>query len=329
MINRPPKSLCSGARNNRGFVLVNALVLVAALAAAAALLLSRAEQGRARLEAGQIADQVTLGLDAFEAWALTQLARDQSPLDHGQESWARPQDALPLARGTVSGQVQDLQGRFNINWLSDANNLPARHAFDALLRQLGLAADIAPQIHSFVSPGGLNENDRARWKQRHPAQDPVGGPLLSADQLADLPGLSSQTYTRLRPLITALPGDSRLNVNTAPALVLGAFLPHMTPATRSRLMSARNQEPFPSVEAFLIATRLGTAADQENSQENDTAAETDPAALRPEQLSVSSIWFRIDSQSRLDWGFASRRTLVRRRQPNRRPDVIWQVTQHP
>jgi len=52
---------------NGGFVLVNALVIVAALAMLATLLLVRAEGGRARLQAGLEADQLTLALDAFEA----------------------------------------------------------------------------------------------------------------------------------------------------------------------------------------------------------------------------------------------------------------------
>ena len=59
-----------------GFVLLNALVLVAALAAAAAFVLSRAETTR-QLQAGaQGAVQGALYLDGFEALALTLLRTD-------------------------------------------------------------------------------------------------------------------------------------------------------------------------------------------------------------------------------------------------------------
>lgn len=209
---------------DQGFVLVNALVLVAALAAVATLLLSRAEQGRSRLEAGLVADQLSLSLDGFDALALSLLARDSGDSDHLREPWAKPRPPLALARGEVAGQIQDLQGRFNVNWLSQTDTPLAQAAFVRLLARLGLPARIADDIRRFVTPGA-ELADRQRWLQRDPPLDPVGGPLLSADQLADLPGLSPRAYARLRPLITALPGDSRLNVNTAPLRCWQVFCP--------------------------------------------------------------------------------------------------------
>lgn len=316
-----------------GFVLVNALVLVAALAAVAALLLSRAEQGRGQLEAGLLADQLDLGLDAFDALALTDLARDHGATDHLREAWASPRQELALEPGSVSGQLQDQQGRYNVNWLSNPADLLAEQAFLNLLQQRGLPADIAPMIRSFVTPSGLSAQQRARWQRRQPAQDPVGGPLLHADQLADLPGLSPRAYARLRPLITALPGDSRLNVNTALPEVLAAFLPHLPPAARAKLIRSRDQTPFPSVKAFLVAAQLERILPQDNgsetSPEGDPEVETDPLHLLPERLSVNSSWFLLRSQSRLERYFAHRETLFRRRAPGRRPDLIWRITRRP
>ena len=152
------------ARRDRGFVLVNALVLVAALAATATLLLSRAERGRAQLEAAQLADQLTLALDAFDALALTRLAQDRGNSDHGNESWAQPRQALPLARGEVAGEIQDLQGRFNINWLSSPDNRLAQEAFARLLAQLGLSPELGPEIRPLCHP-----RCPARGPSRRPA----------------------------------------------------------------------------------------------------------------------------------------------------------------
>ena len=84
---------------DQGFVLVNALVLVAALAAVATLLLSRAEQGRSRLESGLVADQLNLSLDAFDALAISQLAREPDLLA-GLVRARRPSRAR---RGRTSG----------------------------------------------------------------------------------------------------------------------------------------------------------------------------------------------------------------------------------
>ncbi|MEP4037194.1 type II secretion system minor pseudopilin GspK [Pseudophaeobacter sp.] len=311
-------------RQDQGFVLVNALVLVAALAAVATLLLSRAETGRNRLEAGLTADQLSLSLDAFDALALSRLARDTGNRDHLREPWARPSPPLALARGEVTGRIQDLQGRFNVNWLSQSDNDLAQAAFGRLLAGLGLAPRISDDIRRFVTPG-VQPSDRQRWLQRDPPQDPVGGPLLSADQLADLPGLSPGAYARLRGLITALPGDSRLNVNTARPEVLASFLPALSSAGLAQLLRQRDREGFASVEHFLTTARLQQAEDSSDS--DDT--ETPPDVLGPEQLSVSSQWFRADSQAWLAGTSAQRVSLLRRQTSGRRPALIWQVTNRP
>ncbi|MFC4217476.1 type II secretion system minor pseudopilin GspK [Pseudophaeobacter arcticus] len=330
---RPAPAKDQGARNqgtrDQGFVLVNALVLVAALAAVATLLLSRAEQGRSRLEAGLLADQLSLSLDGFDALALSQLARDSGSSDHLREAWAKPRPPLALARGDVVGQIQDLQGRFNVNWLSQADSPLAQEAFVLLLARLGLPPRIADDIRRFVTPGA-ELADRQRWLQRDPPLDPVGGPLLSADQLADLPGLSPRAYARLRPLITALPGDSRLNVNTARPEVLASFLPDLSSAVLARLLRQRDRQGFASVEDFLTAARLQQAEDTpQEPPASSPEGDSPPDRVGPEQISVSSQWFRVDSQARLDGRMASRVSLLHRRSAGRRPDLIWQVTSRP
>ena len=65
---------------SRGFVLVNALVLVAALAGIATFLLARAEGARARAHEAQGAAQARLYLDAFEALSIGILSSDRAAL---------------------------------------------------------------------------------------------------------------------------------------------------------------------------------------------------------------------------------------------------------
>lgn len=333
MTRPPPAKDSRTAQHSQGFVLVNALVLVAALAAVATLLLGRAEQGRGQLEAGLIADQISLALDSFDALALSQLARDGGQSDHLREGWARSRPPLQLARGMVSGHIQDLQGRFNVNWLSDTEDLQARAAFDRLLARLGLPQQLAEEIRSFVTPGA-QPRARQRWLQRDPPQDPVGGPLLSADQLADLPGLSPRAYARLRPLITALPGDSRLNVNTARPEVLASILPELSSAVLAQLLRQRDRAGFASVESFLITARLqqaqnGSLDGDQGGDQNGSDESAPPQTWDPARLSVSTQWFRVDSEAWLEGSSARRVSLLRRSTTGRRPAQIWQVTHRP
>ncbi|SMX26099.1 General secretion pathway protein K [Pelagimonas phthalicica] len=307
---------------DRGFVLVNALILVAALAAVSVFLLSRSEAGRARLVSGSGAEQISLNLDAFDAFAFETLARDLNGIDHLGEAWAKPLPPVDLARGQVTGSLQDMQGRFNVNWLVDADNLVAQNAFDSLLKILVLSPELGRDIRAFLQPGG--PSDRAVWRQMQPALDPVGGAVLTLDQLRAIPSLSDENFTKMQPYLTALPGDSTLNVNTAKPEVLAAFLPNLPPATRARLLAARDQDPFQSTTDFLAAARLPTEEEREGQGD-----EVDPLLLTEQHISVASEWFLVQSQTKIDKLTARRETVLHRK--GRPPvfDVLWRQTRRP
>lgn len=307
-----------------GFVLVNALVLVAALAAVSVLLLSRSEAGRARLLSGATAEQITLNLDGFDALAATILSRDLNATDHNGEAWAEEVPAVDLEQGQVSGRIQDLQGRFNVNWLANPENVLAHEAFDRLLKTLAIPPQAGTAIRSFLQPGGPTE--RAVWRAQNPALDPVGGAILSVEQLRAIPSLTTRSYDTLRPFITALPGDALLNVNTVEREVLSAFLPQLSPAALSRILAARNIQPFPSAETFLIAVGLGETLEE---KEEGDESEPDPALLSVDQISVATDWFHIQASTRVGDLTASRDTVLHRKG---RPPVVetyWRQTRRP
>ncbi|MBY6069028.1 type II secretion system minor pseudopilin GspK [Leisingera aquaemixtae] len=312
-----------------GFVLVNALVLAAALAAAAALLLTRAETGRARLQAGQQAAQLTLALDAFEALAAARLSRGAAD----STAWTAPVEAAELAGGAVlSGEISDLQGRFNVNWLADPQDSAAREAFDRLLKQLALPPQAGAAIRSFLQPGG--PKNRAAWARLDPPLDPVGGALLSTRQLQGIPGLPPRAYARLLPFIAALPGDARLNVNTAPPQVLAALLPQMPPAALNRLAARRRQQPFPSVPEFLAAAGLEQAEAQAGAQADQDGAGANPedgpaSLLSGDRLTVSSDWFQAEAAVQLGAMSGRRVTVLHRQGPRQQAAVAWRLTTRP
>ncbi|MFC6582705.1 hypothetical protein [Sulfitobacter aestuariivivens] len=139
----------------RGFVLINALIIVAALAGAATLLLTRAETGRLRLEVGQTSTQLGYYLDAFDALAITILNADRAngAADHPREDWARADYNVPLDRGQIAGQITDLQSLFNLNWLNDQSNAHASDTFDRLLQRKGLSPQIGSAVRDFMQRG--------------------------------------------------------------------------------------------------------------------------------------------------------------------------------
>jgi len=306
----------TGPRHSAGFVLVNALVLVAAMAAAAVLLLSRAESGRVRLIAAQQADVLTSGLEAYEAFGRAVLMSDlrSGGLDTLDDAWASDVAEVPLARGTVSGRIVDQQGLFNVNWLaSNADTTAMRAGFDRVLSRLSISQQAGDAIAAFVSAQGMGGD--GGFEAVTPPVAPQGGSILMVDQLAALPGLDPDTLARLRPLITALPGDSQVNVNTATFETLAALLPQVSDGRLRTGLARRQKEPFASVDAFF--QEMGLPLQSE-----------DPADANPGQFSVSSSWFMAEIQVQDGDRRATRQVLYRRIGLLNGIDVEWRVSRY-
>lgn len=277
----------------RGFVLVNALVMVAALSVVALALLSRAEDGRLQVLATSQAVQLELNLDAYEALARAMLTADPGGADHLREAWARDDNDLPLERGRVAGRMRDLQGAFNLNWLANPEDEASRDAFDRLLLQLGVAPRVGDMIVAQLAPGGSSQIRSAR--ATGVAEDPPGGVALMLDQLS----IPSRDLARLSPHVTVLPGGSRLNVNTTSPQVLASFLPGVNVAALDALFSQRRTEPFLSVDDFIARMVETLGAEQ-------------AAALDRERIGVASDWFEVEITARLEGREATRLAVLRR-----------------
>lgn len=264
---------------NRGFILVNALVLVAAMAAAALVLLMRAEQGRQRLSAGQEATQVALYLDGATLLARRMLEMDVfNGVDHPGEAWAQPVQGAEIDRGQVSFKVTDLQGRFNVNWLAVEEDSHAEAAFARLIRAHGLPDELALKVMTEVRPSG-------------------GGPVLDPMQLNALRALPPDSRARLFPFITALPSDSLLNVNTASAEVLAIWVEGLGGDGARRLVQQARRQPFGSFSSFLLSLPPKVAAELDDTR-----------------ITTWSHWYEVRAEARLGTKIAARRTVLERKQ---------------
>lgn len=306
------------AASQRGFVLLNALVLVAAFAAAAVFVLERAERNRQRQAAAQGAAQLRLYLDSFEALVVTLLSQDQrgGGLDHHGEAWAQigggPTEIV-LDRGRVQGRITDLQGRFNINWLANPADGVAADGFARLLSQLALPPHLVSEIQEFVSPSGPSERrDRTSYAQLTPAVVPRGGPVMFLEQLQVIPGLDARHYARIEPHVAALPSDSLLNLNTVSAEVLASLLPGSSPTRLAQVLETRDSRPFLSVEDFL--NRARTVLPDGSITEEDQL-----------RFTVGSDWFHGDIAVELEGRTLTRQTYFYRRPLPFGPQVSYRL----
>lgn len=239
----------------RGAAIITALLVVALVAVTATALLKQQSQTLMRTEAVIARAQARAYSDTAVQWARGILADDArrdgiAGNDHFGEAWASGITALPVESAVVSGTLSDEQGRFNLNNLVRIGAVDASSVrlFRRLLEALALPPDLANAVVDWIdadsdtsSPGGAE--DLAYLSLPSPYRA-ANQPLGQVDELLRVKGFDAKTVARLRPFITALPGITRINVNTAPLEVLRAALPELPETERLQLAKERLTKPF-------------------------------------------------------------------------------------
>ncbi|CAH0237474.1 type II secretion system protein GspK [Pseudomonas brassicacearum] len=225
-------------------VLSLALLLIGGLLRSHRLLLHSSAQQLQQVQLRQ------LGVSG-EAWARAVLQHSgitpSGPVDLSQD-WARLGAVLAMEGAELHVDIEDLSGRLNLNAL--------------------------------LAPGQVDQVTLGRWARLLALLDlpalslPQVGPVQELSQLRLLPGIDGQTLRRLEPWVVLLPKDARLNINTAPLLLL-MTLDGMEDGPAKALLNQRHHAPYASVQAFTNDPLLSGLG------------------LSSHGLGVSSRWFRI------------------------------------
>ncbi|NCZ74772.1 MAG: general secretion pathway protein GspK, partial [Betaproteobacteria bacterium] len=171
-------------------------------------------------------DARTTSLDHLgEPWAM---AIAQTELDPTVYGGARA--GTKDAKAVLTGQIQDAQARFNLRNLIQADKLsaPDLQALRKLLAALGLDAGLGEVIAAYAMSPGFGR---------------------AADLLL-VPGFDQATYQRLERYVIVLPQRSALNVNTASAELLHAYLPGLDVAAAQLLIKRREEQAFSNLDAL-------------------------------------------------------------------------------
>lgn len=192
-----------------------------------------------------------------ESWIMDILRQDldDGETDHLGEIWASDLPGLPIEGGEVFGQIVDLQGRFNINNLIDANGKIDEASLEQF-RRLLIALSIDPRFAG-IAADWLDTDQNASFPDG--AEDPIytslvppyktaNRPLTSISELAALEGMERQAFKVLSKHITALPGRTSINVNTATPAVLQSLDEQISVADVERLLSEREQAGFDDIQ---------------------------------------------------------------------------------
>jgi len=218
-----------------GIALITAIILVAIAAVLATAIGYASAMSARRASAVFGADQAFLaaeGVEALAAYVLKLTATNATSFSLDQQ-WAQPYGPFDLTDGVTLefAQMEDEQGKFNINNLAsgpngttDPNYLTL---FQQLLEAIGLETKWAGQIADWVDsdniPNPTGGAEDSVYLSQSPPYRTANLPVTSISELLALPGFGRDRYDRLAPYITALPAPTPINICTAAYVVLNAL----------------------------------------------------------------------------------------------------------
>jgi len=274
-------------RRQRGIALITAVLIVALATILAVNVGFKGYLDQRRSGTLLALDQgfeVALGA---EAWAADILQKDKlgsSKTDDFTEAWATPLPPIPIDGGEVAGQMEDMQGRFNLNSLVKYDNgvlvedKLAVARFENLLDILGLekkwAQFTVDWIDADLNPGFPDGAEDNIYTALTPPYRPPNMPITRASELLALAGFGLERFQKLEPFVTALPIGTAINVCTAPPDVLDALLgaqQRQFTQARDNLLETRKSRCFPTLQEFEQSL---SQADKQAMGDNKVIAET-------------------------------------------------------
>ena len=315
-------------RTQRGVALITVLLAIALISIIGVEMSGRLQFQLRRTQAGLLSDQarwISLGAERFAVQVLKQDAKDDPDHSHLGQNWASGEQVFPLDDGgTLKGKITDLHGCFNLNALAgnasenaQQDTLPTRQQFQALLTSLEIDSFEAEQFAAALNDW-LDKDDNetegrgaedGEYSSHTPPYLPANSLMVSVGELRAVAGSSMKLMETLRPHICVRPQDSSMmvNVNTVSHanLFTALFTPHLPLAAAEDLLSARPDNGWESVSAFL----------QESQLQGITISE----ALK-KQLSVRSSYFELTSVTEYEQAKFKMRAILQRNE-----DDSWTV----
>ncbi|HET9447446.1 MAG TPA: type II secretion system minor pseudopilin GspK, partial [Steroidobacteraceae bacterium] len=257
----------------RGVALIMAVLIVALATMLAASVSFKGYLDQRRTANTFALDQgfeVALG---GEAWAADSLRRDKqqsAQTDDFTEEWATPIPPIPIEGGQFEGQLEDMQGRFNLNSLvmlqggQLIEDEKARERFERLLELLELetkwAKIIVDWIDTDIQPSFPDGAEDPTYTGLSPPYRTANMPMTRASELLAITGFGLERYRKLEPFVTALPIGTSINLCTASPELLDALVAGRRQFTlaRDNTMETRKQRCFPTRQDY----ESGLSADE-------------------------------------------------------------------
>jgi general secretion pathway protein K len=270
---RDPVERCAKRmKRQRGVALIIALILVALATILATKLTFDGFLERRRAIGVLAAEQALhfgMGAEALAADVLAQDAQNSPSLTTLTGPWAQPTQPLPITPqdnpegepiGTLQGELEDMQGRFNLNNLGavlrDGKQDPQPlEQFQRLLQLVNLEPKWAGLARDWIDaddiPGSPDGAEDQIYTSQTPPYHTGNWPMMSASELMNLPGFGADRYRKIAPYVTALPtAKATINICTASWPVLESLTAKPEGYTAEVLANGRKTGCFPDAQSF-------------------------------------------------------------------------------
>jgi general secretion pathway protein K len=235
-----------------------------------------------------------LGAEALAADVLAQDLQQSGQQTMLTSPWAQPTQPIPITPqddpegepiGTLQGQLEDMQGRFNLNNLAhvipsaapngattplggvkgaNSNTVPQAttqdpqplEQFQRLLVAVGLEPKWAAIARDWIDaddvPGSPDGAEDQIYTSQTPPYRTGNWPMMSPSELMNLPGFGADRYRKIAPYVTALPtATATINVCTASSQVLESLADNLSGEHGPEVLaSGRKTGCFPDLNAF-------------------------------------------------------------------------------
>ncbi len=237
-------------RQQQGIALLMAMLVVALASVTAVTLMHEQSLSVRRSEHNRNSDQAMMYSLGLEDYARSILQKDfkNSKTDHLGEDWALGVPVLPFDGGYLTGGIQDEQAKINLN---DVLVQETEDRLRALCNTLAIRSEFIDALKDWVdddldtvSPDGAEDDYYTGLEQPYRT---ANGPLSDVTELRLVKGVDAELYQALEPFVTALPGQTALNINTVSEQV---YLTLGNNLDAKKFINEREKDPFSSLEDY-------------------------------------------------------------------------------
>ncbi len=259
----------------RGSALISALFIMTLVAIGATAMSARLQLDIYRTRLTITSDSLFLASEAVSFWAMDLLA-DEKPIQSTKNGVINYPKSLYHLYPDIEtkGSLIDLQSKFNLNNLQDAEQFPGFYRLLKLLspqdKQTGLGQIInATRDWIKEAPGQAKNEFSIFYAKQNPPYQAAHQGMRSISELRLIQGVDEDIYKAILPYITTLPTKTPINLNTASRTILMILGQGLDESQAQSIIDARGDQGFQTIEdANELLTSLHIPLDQVTLESN-------------------------------------------------------------